>query len=172
MNIRTSVDISERLTPRQIEVLALVARRFSSKEIGRQLNVSHKTIDRHVEEINERLGVSTRSEAARLYIEAQAHRGEQLPMGVATLAPSFTIPAVIGQPGQQSDGVEIGSEHIVSTLLTVIIRLIKLPPLGGGKTNALNQAERMVAIGRIAFVSIIFVAAVVAVISGILQLLH
>jgi two-component system response regulator FixJ len=35
------------LTPRELEVMILIAKGFSSKEIGKQLNISNRTIDVH-----------------------------------------------------------------------------------------------------------------------------
>src|SRR5271169_5669031 len=51
------------LTAREVEVLALLARGHSTKEIGRQLVVSPKTAANHVEHIYAKLGVSSRAAA-------------------------------------------------------------------------------------------------------------
>lgn len=48
---------SERLTPRQREVLKLIAEGLSTKEIASKLNVSVKTIDTHRTELMDRLGI-------------------------------------------------------------------------------------------------------------------
>ncbi len=55
-----------RLTPRERECLARVARGFSSKEIAQQLGISPASVDVRIGKACERLGVSTRREAARL----------------------------------------------------------------------------------------------------------
>ena len=54
------------LTPREREVLGLVAAGRSNGEIGRQLFISTKTVSVHVSNILRRQGVSSREEAARL----------------------------------------------------------------------------------------------------------
>jgi HD-GYP domain-containing protein (c-di-GMP phosphodiesterase class II) len=54
------------LTVREVEVLALLARGLSNKEIGRRLNVSPKTASNHVEHIFTKVGVQSRA-AATLY---------------------------------------------------------------------------------------------------------
>jgi HD-GYP domain-containing protein (c-di-GMP phosphodiesterase class II) len=51
------------LTARQVEVLALLARGHSTKEIARQLVVSPKTAANHIEHIYAKLGVSSRAAA-------------------------------------------------------------------------------------------------------------
>ena len=45
--LRSTPAPNEQLTPRQLDVLRLVAEGFSSKEIARQLDVSVKTVDSH-----------------------------------------------------------------------------------------------------------------------------
>jgi DNA-binding NarL/FixJ family response regulator len=56
----------ELLTPREREVLVLVARGLIDREIARQLTVSVYTIKSHVRAILQKLHVATRHEAARL----------------------------------------------------------------------------------------------------------
>ncbi len=54
------------LTAREKEVLALVARGLTNKEIARELSVSPATIKAHVERIIAKLGVADRTQAAVL----------------------------------------------------------------------------------------------------------
>jgi HD-GYP domain-containing protein (c-di-GMP phosphodiesterase class II) len=51
------------LTPRELEVLALVARGLTNKEIARDLAISAKTVGRHLEHVFEKLSVTTRAGA-------------------------------------------------------------------------------------------------------------
>ena len=48
------------LTPREREVLQLVARRYTNREIAEELVLSVRTVERHVENIYAKLGVSSR----------------------------------------------------------------------------------------------------------------
>ncbi|MCT9931916.1 helix-turn-helix transcriptional regulator [Planotetraspora sp. A-T 1434] len=57
------------LTPRELEVLRLVAAGLSNRDIAGELFISAKTVSVHVSNILPKLGVSTRGEAA-----AAAHR--------------------------------------------------------------------------------------------------
>ena len=57
------------LTPRELEVLQLVAQGRTNPQIGEELFISRKTASVHVSNILSKLGVRTRGEAA-----AVAHR--------------------------------------------------------------------------------------------------
>lgn len=59
------------LTPREREVLAMVAEGLPNKLIARRLEISEKTVKAHLTRIYERLGVSDRTQAA---LWAQRHR--------------------------------------------------------------------------------------------------
>jgi DNA-binding NarL/FixJ family response regulator len=54
------------LTPRQVEVLELVASGLTNTDIAERLFVSPKTVDHHVSALLTKLGVSSRKEAAAL----------------------------------------------------------------------------------------------------------
>ncbi|MBY5441354.1 response regulator [Rhizobium leguminosarum] len=55
------------LTPRETEVIELVAEGLSNKHIGRRLNLQEKTIKHHMTEILFKLGASNRTEAAIIW---------------------------------------------------------------------------------------------------------
>ena len=57
------------LTARQLEVLRLVARGLSNREIARRLQESPRTVDRHGSDVYERIGVRSRAPAAMFTIE-------------------------------------------------------------------------------------------------------
>ncbi len=65
---RRSADL-DRLTPRELEVLRLVAEGRTNREIGATLYMSEKTASVHVSRILAKLGVASRGEAAAI-----AHR--------------------------------------------------------------------------------------------------
>jgi DNA-binding CsgD family transcriptional regulator len=60
---RTTRENPANLTPREVEVLALVEQGLRNKQIAERLFVSSKTVDHHVGAILRKLGVDTRGEA-------------------------------------------------------------------------------------------------------------
>jgi DNA-binding NarL/FixJ family response regulator len=56
------------LTPRELEVLKLIAEAYTSKQIADQLFISIKTVDRHRQNILEKLGMRDRVELTRYAI--------------------------------------------------------------------------------------------------------
>ena len=56
------------LTPRELEVVKLIAEGLTSEEIGEQLFISRKTVDRHRENVLEKLGMRNRVELTRYAI--------------------------------------------------------------------------------------------------------
>lgn len=93
---RTRID---QLSPRERECLGLVARGFSSKEIGKRLGISPHTVDGHLRHALLVLEVATRRDAARLFSEsehADAHPPQplsaQLPPLAATSGPDPHLP--------------------------------------------------------------------------------
>jgi DNA-binding NarL/FixJ family response regulator len=57
------------LTPRELEVLRLVARGLTNKLIASELFLSEKTVDRHVSNIFGKIGVTTRAAATAFAYE-------------------------------------------------------------------------------------------------------
>lgn len=53
----------EKLTPRQAEVLESLSRGLTNKDIARQLGISDRSIDEHVEALLQKIGASNRTEA-------------------------------------------------------------------------------------------------------------
>lgn len=59
--------IFHELTQREHQVLALVAHGWENKEIARELHISTFTVQNHLQKMYRTLGISNRTEAARLY---------------------------------------------------------------------------------------------------------
>ena len=56
------------LSPRELEVVKLIAEGLTSEEIGDQLFISKKTVDRHCANVLEKLGMRNRVELTRFAI--------------------------------------------------------------------------------------------------------
>ena len=59
----------EKLSPREQEVLALLAKGYYYKEIGDQLNISLNTLRNHLRTIYEKLHVRSRTEATAKFLQ-------------------------------------------------------------------------------------------------------
>src|SRR3954454_20093619 len=55
----------EQLTPREREVLRLIARGYAYKEVARDLGISVKTVESHVSSVLRKLQLSSRHQLAR-----------------------------------------------------------------------------------------------------------
>ena len=64
MRRATEPAVGSQLTPRERDVLKLLAEGFPNKEIARRLYVSEKTVKTHVSSILQKLGVKDRTQAA------------------------------------------------------------------------------------------------------------
>jgi DNA-binding CsgD family transcriptional regulator len=91
------------LSPRQREILALVAAGRTSKEIAGQLGISESTVNWHISNVFERLGASSRAEAVAVAMREEAQRpddprtvperraGPPLPLSAIALAVAVTL---------------------------------------------------------------------------------
>ena len=61
------ISTPDELSPREIELLDLVARGLTNKEIGPKLNISYDTVRAHLRRIYEKLHVRCRTEAVMKY---------------------------------------------------------------------------------------------------------
>lgn len=64
------------LTPRQMDCLRLTAALKSSKEIGRELGMSQKTVDTHIAAAIRALGAANRRDAARIFTQSRSEESQ------------------------------------------------------------------------------------------------
>ncbi|MBV9172395.1 MAG: response regulator transcription factor [Chloroflexi bacterium] len=60
MSTRGRAHAAEVLTPREREVLMLIARQYTNRDVAQELVLSIRTVERHVANIYAKLGVSSR----------------------------------------------------------------------------------------------------------------
>jgi DNA-binding NarL/FixJ family response regulator len=59
----SAADQIEPLTPREIDVLRLVAQGMTNREVGQELGISHRTVQGHLASVYDKLQVNSRTEA-------------------------------------------------------------------------------------------------------------
>jgi DNA-binding NarL/FixJ family response regulator len=64
LSVRAEEASGPDLSPRETEVLQLVARGLPNKRIARELQISEKTVKAHLTQIFQRIGVTDRTQAA------------------------------------------------------------------------------------------------------------
>lgn len=69
---RETIALLAGLTPREREVLSLVARGFATRDIAGALDVSPRTVESHRAAIGANLGTTSPAEMTRLWIEAES----------------------------------------------------------------------------------------------------
>jgi PAS domain S-box-containing protein len=71
---RSTEDLSRLLTPRQVEILGLVAEGLSNSEIASRLFLGESTVKWHIRKILRALGVANRAQAVARYLSVQQPR--------------------------------------------------------------------------------------------------
>lgn len=75
------------LTPQQLACLRKASEFKNSKTIAYEMGISSKTVDRHIEEANHKLGVTSRKQAIQLLLESDTADGKYTPGGFSRLDP-------------------------------------------------------------------------------------
>ena len=70
---------TDKLSPREMEILALVAKGRSNKEVSSELKISEGTVRIHLAHIYEKLHVRCRTEAAAKYFQSQPAGAKMVP---------------------------------------------------------------------------------------------
>jgi DNA-binding CsgD family transcriptional regulator len=140
----------QRLTERQKDCLRLVAQGYTSKEIGRTLDLSPSTVDNHILTAVQSMSANSRGEAARSLAGLEVR--QKLPRESQALAESV-----------QSELLSVSTE---APVLAIRYRNIwSLPPIGG-QTNELDSAERSLRIVQVAAVGFGTVMSLTLLIAG------
>jgi DNA-binding CsgD family transcriptional regulator len=73
---QSAAGLLQTLTPRELEVLALVASGETSQSIADELGIALPTVKRHLVNVYDKLGTANRVQASNLYHRAQVPDGE------------------------------------------------------------------------------------------------
>lgn len=170
-----------RLNEGQLDVVRLVAQHKSSKEIGRELGISHHTVDQRLKRVQVILGVSGRSEAARLYSAALA-TAPMVPTKtwdeLVYQSPDLPEPGAIGDedpsPGEPNRLVDRSPATLQQSQAAYMASASWQDPrpwysvlLEAGRTNDLTPLARTLCIGAIMFAAVFSLAAIVSLAEGL-----
>ena len=75
------------LTEREVEVVALLARGLQTKQVARELGISTKTADRHIQNAYRKIGVSSRAAATVFAMEHGLVAWGELPIPASAMPP-------------------------------------------------------------------------------------
>ena len=140
----------QRLTERQKDCLRLVAQGYTSKEIGRSLDLSPSTVDNHILTAVQSMSANSRAEAARSLAGLEVR--QKLPR--ESLAIAESAQSGLSLVSAESPALTMSGQKIWS-----------LPPLGG-QTNELDSAERSLRIVQVAAVGFGTVMSLTLLIAG------
>lgn len=76
----------EMLSPREMEVLRLVAEGLSDKEIGATLHICRRTVRTHVSNIMQKLGARSRTDAVRIALQVGLFQSREPTSAQAAIA--------------------------------------------------------------------------------------
>jgi DNA-binding CsgD family transcriptional regulator len=82
------------LTPRELEILELVANGFSAKEVANALGIAPRTVERHTENVRMKMRARNRPHMVTLAIS----------MGILLIEPSATPPLYAERPYDPEEG--------------------------------------------------------------------
>lgn len=166
-----------RLSEKHLQVLALVAEHRVAKEIAWELGIAEDTVAQRMKRAQTLLGVSSRAEAARLYLEARQ-------TGEVSVSVVYGTNGLAGRDEEADGGVSPGTgagtgggtEALHQPHAVYATDLIGWPTprpswtawlLETGRQNDLSATARALAIGAMTLFAILSVAAVVALAEGL-----
>jgi DNA-binding NarL/FixJ family response regulator len=68
-NRQRAASLEHQLSPRELEVLALLAAGETDRDIAKQLSIATSTVNSHLERIRDKTGARRRAQLTRLYLE-------------------------------------------------------------------------------------------------------
>lgn len=154
------------LTEGQMACLRLVAQHYTSKEIARELGISHFTVDQRLDAARRKLNAPSRKDAAKIFAAFEMRAISQ-PLVYEASEPLVyeTLPL---EP-TQFDINQSSTPDRKKQKLAAFFPLHFLPPIGGER-HELSNREVLVHVLNIAFFSTLVMAFVVVVLTGTFRL--
>ena len=156
--ISTKAQLPLELTEGQKACLRLVAQHYTSKEIARELGISHFTVDQRLDAVRRKLNAPSRKDAAKIFA-AFENRAISQPFVYETLPLEPT----------QFDVNQSSTPDRKKQKMAALFSLHLLPPIGGER-HELSNREVLVHVLNIAFFSTLVMAFVVVVLTGTFRL--
>lgn len=110
------------LTPRELEVAALVAEGLTNKEIAARLFLSERTAEGHVEHIRDKLGFGTRTQIATWFTQTRTSPLTPAP------APAATRPAAMRRSSALRRLALLGVPLVVAVVVVIGVAVILTRP--------------------------------------------
>ena len=142
-----------RLTDRQKDCLRLVGQGFTSKEIGRLLDLSPSTVDNHITGAVQAMDAPNRGAAARALLSVETR--QNLPRQSQDIAQPPEFPNSSAEREVESNATYSGT-------------LLSLPPVGG-KRNDLDGTSRSLRILQVAVVAATVAIALTIMVAGLFR---
>jgi TolB-like protein/DNA-binding CsgD family transcriptional regulator/cytochrome c-type biogenesis protein CcmH/NrfG len=140
--IQESSRAEPKLTPRQLEILGLIAKGLSNKDIALALSISANTVKVHVASLMTALNVSNRTEA--VFIHQQLIEGADSPIGrEAQLLESLGRPTIAVLPPAIQEGSALAylPEALAEDLISTLGRWRWFRVLGSAATASYRDAD-------------------------------
>jgi DNA-binding CsgD family transcriptional regulator len=161
------------LTEAQKQCLRLVVLHYTSKEIARQLGVSHYTVDQRLDIARRKLNADSRINAAKIFA---ALEGRSI-SDALVYEPAPVASGAISAKQRASNIEEEGNSNQQQIIPIANLRSgggsrmwLALPPLGGSG-HQLSKGEVFVAVIKTATFSTVAISAVVITIVGLMRIL-
>jgi DNA-binding CsgD family transcriptional regulator len=161
------------LTEAQKQCLRLVEKLYTSKEIARELGISHFTVDQRLDGARRKLNADTRKNAVLIFSALEAENiSEPLvyeaPNIVRTIDNGEVEPSNIYEKGNSNYTVDVRA--LPNTSHRLAGTWMSLPPIGGS-THNLTRIDVFGAIIKTAVFATVSVSAAIMVIVGVMRIL-
>ncbi len=165
-NISMSAQLPTDLTEGQKACLRLVAQHYTSKEIARELGISHFTVDQRLDAARRKLNAPSRKDAAKIFAEYEMRTISQPFVYEASQSLVYETSAL--EPTPFDVNHSSAPDRKKQKMANLFSRQL-LPPIGGER-HELSNKEILVHVLNIAFFSTLVMAFVVVVLTGTFRL--